>query len=576
MSSQNADAGILVQTMDGITLWANDAYYRIMKRTPQEVLGRNPLSFALPPDKTPEDAEIKAFRHDNDDPTSTKIILRENIRGDGKTIWLETTTSFQVEDGDEERAILVCRDVTNTINRERRIKAASDKLTHIAAHDTLTGLANRGEFLRFINQEMTKKQQQTTFGILHIDLDNFKQINDTHGHSAGDTILVTIAGRMRECMRETDLIARIGGDEFVAVCTGLHSLEELEEIGKCVIEAVEEPIIWDNRALRCGISIGAALSNENIMSADDLLVRSDFALYDVKKNGRGRIATYNKELYVRHTNERCIAHKLHKAVQNESLAFLYQPIVGIASGQIRGFETLVRLNRPTGDLLAPTAFFPVARSLGLMADIDFLAMRAATNLKAQLNAADFGQIYITFNVSPEAISHPDFASRLDRDILSHALRCRDIIIELPATITQQIHDNDSAIKKAIIALNKAGYITILDHFDCGNVGLGHLAKLAVSGIKLDCSMTGSIRDDHKAMTIFTTLIDLCRKLDLSVVIKSVEDPDQASLITDCGGDVMQGFWIAPPMPEEEVIPWLSANTDCPGGMASLSKEQLIP
>lgn len=575
ISSENAEAGLLVQTMDGITLWANDAYYNITKRTEDEVIGRNPLSFVMPPDRTPSAAEIKAFRHNPDDLTAESVTLRENIRGDGKLIWVEVSTSYHEEGAGEKRAILVCRDVTDSIEKERQLQETSEKLAHTAAHDTLTGVANRAEFVRFVDLELAKTHQDSRLGILHIDLDSFKQINDTHGHAAGDAILVTIAARINDCLRETDLVARIGGDEFIAVCTGLRTLDQLEQIGETLIDAVKRPIIWDKCALHCGISIGAAISSDRIKTADELLLRSDFALYDVKQRGRGRVAAYNRRLYARQVRETQIAADLHRAVQSRSLHFLYQPTVSMISGEIRSFETLVRLEHPQNGLINPVEFLPVAQSIGIMADIDFLAMQAAMDLKARLNAMSFQTVNISFNVSPAAMAHPDFMANLDHGLSERGLQPQEITVELLEAVVLGAQRRETPAGPMTTALEAAGVVTFLDDFGGGNAGLRHLGKLAINGIKLDRALTDDILDNHTNKTILSGLCTMCRELDFAVVAKGVESAEHAAMIARLGGDVVQGYWVARPMPEAEVITWLVANTDCPRGIPSLSKVQLI-
>ncbi len=561
--------------MDGVTLWANDAYYNITKRTEDEVIGRNPLSFVMPPDRTPSEAEIKAFRHDPDDLAAENVTLRENIRGDGKLIWVEVSTSYHEEGEGEKRAILVCRDVTSSIEKERQLQATSEKLAHTAAHDTLTGAANRAEFLRFVELELARTHQDSRIGILHIDLDSFKQINDTHGHSAGDAVLVTIAARINNCLRDTDLVARVGGDEFIAVCTGLRRLDQLEQIGETLIDAVKRPIIWDNRALHCGISIGAAISSDQIKTADELLLRSDFALYDVKQRGRGRVAAYNRRLYARQVRETQIAAELHQAVQSRSLRFLFQPTVSMASGEIRSFETLARLENPQNGLLGPVEFLHVAQSLGIMPDIDFLAMQAALDLKVRLNAMSIQSVNISFNVSPAALAHPDFMANLDCGLTTRGLQPQDITVELLEAVVPGARHRKTPAGPLTAALGKAGIATILDDFGGGNAGLRHLGKLAINGIKLDRALTDDILDNHTNRTILRAICTMCRDLDLDVVAKGVESAEHAALIAKLGGDVVQGYCVARPMPETEVIAWLMTNTDCPQGIPSLSKGQLI-
>ncbi len=576
ISAEHADTGLVVQALNGTVIWANPGYLKMVRRSAKEVIGHTPFSYAFPPGKRPPQKEIDTFRLDPADHHQQTSFLRENVRGDGTPLWLRIKISYHDPDGDNPLAVLVCHDVTEEIARETKLRKTSEKLAHIASHDHLTAAANRAELARFVDDALQAvRQNNTGVGILHIDLDNFKQVNDTHGHSAGDAVLVAVADRLRAHIRDTDLLARIGGDEFVIACPGLHNLSELQSIGTALVSAVNRPVVWQNKALTCQISIGAALSNDAIQSADEMLLQSDFALYDVKRSGRGRVATYNRQLHERHVRETALAAELQLAVRNKELTFHHQPVVGMTKGDIRGFEALVRWNHPRNGPIHPTDFLPVAQSMGLMADIDFMAMEAAMDFKLRLNAAHHTGLRTAFNTSPEVLSHPQFMKRLCRGLKLRRLAPADIIIEVLETVVFDTRHGETPLAQAIADLDAAGFVTVLDDFGSGHAGLAHLAKLAIKGVKIDHTLTKNLLTDPTTDKIFGMLIGLCNDLNLKVATEGVESAEQVARLATLGSSSMQGNWIAKPMPADAALAWADANTDCPRRTVALTKGQLI-
>lgn len=570
IAAERADTGLIIQTLEGKVLWANSAYYRTMKLDPKDVLGQHPLNFAFGPGERLSDEEIAKFRFNPQDFEHETNVIRKNVRGDGTTILLHVTLSFYPNTANASYAVLVAREVTQDVAREEEMRKANARLKHIAAHDNLTDVANRAELTRLLDEMLNDASTDgSQIGVMHIDLDRFKEINDTHGHSAGDAVLKTLANRLQQHVRRNDFVARVGGDEFVVVCGDINNLAELQQIANALITAMGKAIPWNGASLNCGISIGVALSNDEVQSVEELLVKSDFALYDAKKSGRGRVALYNQNLHEKYAFETELAADLKLAVSNNSISFHFQPIVGAIEGDIRGLETLVRWNHPKYGMLSPASFLPIAQHIGIMADIDFLAIEAALDLKQRINSKGYRSVKISINASPELLMHPRFIDRVCIALDKRDLSRDSIVIEVLETVVFRKQDGETGYIKILERLSEAGISVVLDDFGSGNAGLAQLSKLNVTGLKTDISLIENLLADKATELVYTALINLCHDLNLHVVTEGVETESQAQRVADIGSESMQGYWFTHPLPEKEVLDWLRANSQS----ASRSKNQ---
>ncbi|MEL7180506.1 MAG: EAL domain-containing protein [Pseudomonadota bacterium] len=561
IACQKANDGLCIMDMSGIVQWVNPAYCRMMGRDASEMIGRNPRSYALRPEARPSDEELADFRLDEVVTGNETLELVENMRKDGTVFWNQINTGFHTAPGGQRFGIVVSRDVTALIEKEQQLEATTRELKHIAAHDELTGLANRTQLSAFLESALENaRQRQTAVGVLHVDLDEFKAINDTYGHAAGDTVLRVVAQRLQHRTRDGDLVARIGGDEFVVVCCELSNLKELTKIADAIRIAVDQPITWDNAVLHCKVSIGAALSDDDSQTAADLLVQSDFALYEAKGAGRGRVAAYDAKLHRRQTRAKNRQDALVQAIRDKALTFYFQPVVARDPGVVRGFETLVRWEHPTDGMIAPDELLPLAQSLGVMADLDFLAMNAALDMKCQLNLSGHANVITSFNASPELLAQPDFCQRLLSGLAFRDLTPDDVIVEVLETVVFENHLIATPFVQTVADLDANGIFTVLDDFGSGNAGIAQLAKLAIRGVKFDKSIGMRILTDPTMEIVYRTLTGLCNELDLRMVTEGVETAAQAERLQALGCTNMQGFLIAKPLPADAVVAWLDAYT----------------
>ncbi|MBD3764634.1 MAG: EAL domain-containing protein [Rhodobacterales bacterium] len=563
MAAEHANDGLVVQTMDATIVWANPAYLRMMGRSADQVIGSNPLEFAFPPDEAPAPEAIAAFRYDPNAPQSELQLFR-NIRGDGSLFWNQINIAFRRSASGEDHAILVCRDVTESVEHEETLRAMRDRLAHEASHDALTGLANRSEMMRYLDRALAAERTGgRQVGILHVDLDHFKEINDTHGHSAGDRALEHAAAMLVGALRTGDLVARVGGDEFIVICPGMPDLAALESTGRALAAAIRRPFVWRDVTLSCQASIGCALADPGCADSQTLLLQSDFALYEAKRSGRGRIAAYDERLHQRHMRAQRRSADLREAVEIGALDHLYQPVLDLRTGQIAGFETLVRWQHETEGLIAPRDFLPLAAELGLMAKLDLASMEAALEAKHRLAAGGFRDVSMSFNASSDLLRHPSFINRLVFGAEAAGMDRHQIAIEVLETTVFADEGEGGSPARIIRDLRDAGFEVFLDDFGMGYAGLAHLAELAITGIKIDKALVNRIMTNDTSAKIVATIIELCRDLGLKIIAEGVEDAATADRLRTMGCPMIQGYWLSPPIRGELVPDFLRGHGAAP-------------
>ncbi len=550
---EQASDGMVVQDMQGRIVWCNTAYCKMHGRTEAEILGRNPLEFALPPDQRPTREEIGEKPFDIAEGQLHRFL---NQRGTGELFWIELNASFHHTADGRDLAIVISRDVTDLVENEEKLNEARDQLSHEATHDSLTGVPNRNAVMQFLSDKL-KTRESFPLAVMHVDLDNFKDINDTHGHSAGDAVLVRAADMLQREITDEDMVARVGGDEFVVVCPNVANLKELEARTGLLQQALSKPFHWSNRILHCEASIGAALSSSKLVGVETLLLQSDFALYEAKRNGRNQVALYDEALHIRHSEQSRRAIELVDVIEENKLSYYFQPTMNLHTGAVTAFETLVRWDHPKEGVIPPDQFLPIVDELGLMGALDLHSMAAALKFKSRLNKTGLGHIGINFNASPALLSHPDFINRLVWGVESAGIDRGQVAIEVLET-THFGEDTETVSNSSIIKdLRAAGFQVLLDDFGIGYAGLTHLAQLSITGVKIDRGLVTHIHSDDTSLKIVRKIIELSNDLGLKVIAEGIEDAETSKLLHDMGCQDIQGYWLSRPIPQDEVERWLA-------------------
>lgn len=561
MASEHAPDGIVVQDMSGRILWSNPAFSRIHGRSAEEVRGKHPLEFAMPSDRTPDAEEIAKFSYNLKDKRLDDFEIVENRRANGDLFWNQLSVSFSKFSNGREAAIQVCRDVTKQIEQANVLRKVSHQLEHEARHDGLTGASNRAAFQQYFRQ-VVDDPDAAPVGLLHIDLDNFKSINDTHGHSAGDAVLVHVAEILQACVRPIDMVARIGGDEFVITCPSVPDLEFLNDVACDLIDKLSKPFEWYNCVITNEASIGAAISGDSPV-AEDLLAQADFALYEAKREGRNRATLYDEAMHERHEAQIVRTQELADAVEAGAMDYFFQPKMDLTSGDIVGVETLIRWNHVDDGLVLPDDFLPMVKGLGLMGGLDLHSMSAALSQKQRLKDAGFNSVGVAFNASPELLAHPDFIDRLIWGADAANLDRSQITIEVLET-TDFGNATEATSHAAVIRhLRTSGFQVHLDDFGIGFAGLSHLATLDVTGVKIDRSLVRDLLTEETSQKIVRKIVELSNDLGLMVIAEGVEDSRTALALQEMGCNVIQGYWLSKPMPASALHSWLDVRARLP-------------
>lgn len=568
VAAAHARDGVLIHDEDMRVVWANAAYFDLMRQPKDKVIGKRPIDFAFAPGTAPPLADLTTLLDEAETNPGNHLTLFKNMRGDGTWFWNQINMGFFRNSAGERLTILVCRDVTPAIEQEEDLIRIRDRLAYEASHDALTGLANRAELMRFTREALREAELGGyNVGLLHLDLDRFKEINDTYGHSAGDHCIIHAATQLRGAVRSSDMVARVGGDEFVVICPRMPDLESVAKLAHDLCGAVARPFAYNDAMLTCRASIGCALAAPAERDPEVPLSQSDFALYEAKRSGRGRVGVYDESLHQRHMRLQRRAADLRESVEMGGLDYMYQPIVDLTTGQISGFETLVRWNHETEGLVSPADFLPLAEEQGLLADLDMASMHAALEMKHKLQNSRFGGLSLSFNASSELLLHPQFINTLVHSTATAGLDRSQITIEVLETTVLSDQRDGASPAGVIRDLRDAGFQVFLDDFGMGYAGLAHLAELDITGIKLDRQLVKRLTTNETSAKIVATITELCRDLGLRMVAEGVEDIATAERLRALGCQYIQGYWLSHPVTAEGAHDYLAVT----GGAVSLPR-----
>ncbi|MFB9151098.1 putative bifunctional diguanylate cyclase/phosphodiesterase [Roseovarius ramblicola] len=563
-----AHDGIVVQGLDARIEWVNPACERLYGWTLDEMRGRKPQDFLLPPEMRPPPDEIAGFRYHADSALFRRYSLGRHIRRDGTTFWNQQ--GFALVDlgpgpGDR-KVIITCRDVTDQVSTEMALRQVQVDLRHAAHHDDLTGLANRKRLVEHLGTPQVRAGIAAgRLGALVIDIDKFKDINDTHGHGAGDRTLVHVASVLAGAAGPGDLACRTGGDEFLLVCALPDGTATLDARAGEVLRALGQPLVWRDQTIRIGASIGACAAGDGAATGEEMIQCADTALYDAKARGRGRVVHYTAGLGRAQRARQTLARDLREAVSGDQFTIHLQPQLSLATGRICGCEALIRWQHPARGLLAPAAFLDAADGLGLLAEIDYRSMTMALDALQALDAAGFTDLGMSINVSAAILADVNYPGLLDWALQSRGLAAGRVCIEVLETT---ILDGSGAdVRGAVARLKRLGVRVALDDFGTGYAGLAHMASFEVDAIKLDRSMIARLEQDPRNRVIVRAIIRLCGLLRMSVVAEGVETAAQRAMLHRANCPVIQGYGLARPMPLPALIGWLRARAD---GMAALA------
>ena len=431
-------------------------------------------------------------------------------------------------------------------------KQAEERLAHAALHDTLTGLPNRALLHDRLATALDRMQRHDgTPGLLFVDIDRFKLINDSLGHAAGDAVLTRTAQRLLDAVRAGDTVARFGGDEFVVLCEELTGEAEAVRMAERLAAATAEPLIVEGTELVISVSVGIALATATELGGDDLLRNADTALYRAKEDGRSR-STVFAEWMRAHTSERLeLETSLRAAINGGELELHYQPMIGLGDGDIVAVEALVRWRHPHRGLLSPGEFIPVAEESGLIVSLgEWVLGEACRQLRCWQDDKDItSPVRVSVNLSGSHIADPRIIDTVAASIRASGVARGSLMLEITETVLMA---NADAAVVVLTALKDLGVGLFVDDFGTGYSSLSYLKRFPVDVLKLDRSFVAGVVDSAEDAAIATAVIALADALSLETVAEGVETKAQLDKLRDLGCSSAQGYYVAPPKPAEDV------------------------
>ena len=465
--------------------------------------------------------------------------------------WDVVVTPIPDVDGETRRILAISRDITAERQKSEELRWASE-------HDSLTSLPNRRAFQARLQAAVIRSMRlETKVGLLLVDLDHFKHINDTLGHAAGDALLTDFAKRLRRAIRSEDCVARVGGDEFAIVLEGINCAEDLLIAGENVSLALSAPVKLQGRAVSGGASIGGAVFPDDADSAHDLFKVADTALYALKAEGRG-----GTKLFHAHMREEAqrVASQLslaRVAVNERSVVPVYQPKIDLETGAVVGFEALLRWEHPRRGLQPPETIEEAFKDYELAAKIGGLMQhKVLGDVRRWLDGGlDFGRISI--NAAPAEFLRDDYAERLLERLVQRSISPG--LLELEVTEHVLMANGSKYVRRALIALKAAGLNIALDDFGTGHSSLSHLRDFPVDVVKIDKSFVQQMGRDDEIGAIVTAVINLAGSLNIASVAEGIETEEQMQLLRMAGCNIGQGYLIGKGMPADLVVSRVSAR-----------------
>lgn len=529
---------IALLAQDGTTLFVNEATRRLYGGTGANRLvgSRWGTSFRQPLLGRTQDALRRA--------QGGEVVRLVFKHGRPKRWWDIVLAPIISDDGAPVRIVVIGRDVTDQ-------KRAEEKAHWAANHDPLTGLPNRILFQQKVDEAIAAAELDgTAFGVLLLDVDDFKQINDTIGHDAGDALLCTLAQRIRETLRPEDMISRLGGDEFAVLLAGIEREEQVISAGDAVLEKLREPWFHGSRMLDCSASVGASIFPVQAGDRAELLKNADVALYAAKGAGRSNLKLFRPDM--RHAMQRRLSmlSLARDALAHQRIVPFYQPKVDLRTGAAAGFEALLRWRHPTRGVQSPATIAAAFEEVNLASAISEQMIAAVIADLRRWREEGVAPGHVALNASAAEFRRGDFADKLLEHL--HLANLPPQMIQIEVTESVFLGRGAESVAQALKLLSSAGIGIALDDFGTGYASLSHLKQFPVDFIKIDRSFVRDIEDDPGDAAIVDAVVNLGRSLGIHIVGEGVENERQHGFLTALGCDFGQGFLYGEAVPAEEV------------------------
>ena len=444
----------------------------------------------------------------------------------------------------EGRALRIAGSMTDITAR----KDLEERLRREAQFDSLTTLPNRSYATDLLRRAIAraKRNREQQFGVLFLDCDRFKVVNDSLGHHAGDSLLRLVAGRLNGCVRPGDVVARLGGDEFVVILEGVKDEAEAITVAERIQHSLAQPFYLDGRELFMSVSVGIAMSQPGVERPEDYLRDADLAMYRAKLRGRARHEVFRADMRAGAVLQMALENDLRHSMDRGELRVMYQPIWSLASGRIVGFEALVRWDHPTHGAMQPADFIPIAEETELILPLGEWVLRQAAQRLAHWNTKVVADdpIWVSVNVTARQLTHPGLVEIVKNAIAETGIEASRLKLEITESM---IMADAVAAVGALEQLKTLGIHLLMDDFGTGHASLSYLHRLPISTIKIDRYFVGRIDSNSECLEIVRTILSLSRSLSMDVVAEGVENGAQREVLQSLGCEYVQGYLLSPPL-----------------------------
>ncbi|MCW9024484.1 MAG: EAL domain-containing protein [Gammaproteobacteria bacterium] len=545
---QNASEGVIITDVNNIIEMVNNAYCEITGYSQDEVIGKDPRL-------------MQSGVHDTEFYKNMWSSIREHgkwqgeiwdKRKDGEVFpkWLSITALTNSNDHIT-HYVGVFTDISELKQKEQR-------LHQLAYYDFLTGVANRPQFMQRLKQELAIAQRtDRTLAILYVDLDRFKIVNDSYGHTVGDALLRQVADRMRNCIRESDIIARIGGDEFSVILTATEDPDSAAKVANKLIGCLSKPFIIDTNELDIGVSIGISLYPRDGDKLESLVLNADRAMYHAKESGGNCYVFSNDELSSEVERRLFLDNHLRKALDKGQFELYYQPQFDLGTRRVTGMEALIRWQHPEQGIISPAEFIPRAEATNMIIPIGDWVLKTACAQNKAWQEAGFPVVPVAVNFSAAQLRSRSVVETISDCLQSTGLAAEYLDIEITESLAMTAPERTIDI---LGQLRELGALASIDDFGTGYSSLSHLKRLPASKLKIDRSFVNEITSDDNDKSIATAVIQLAKSMQLKVIAEGVETSEQLDVLQSLGCDYGQGYYYARPMPAAEMQAFLESHS----------------
>jgi diguanylate cyclase (GGDEF)-like protein len=440
---------------------------------------------------------------------------------------------------------------------QEALKENEKKILRLASYDALTGLLNRRSLIELLTNVTNEKNQTGgSKAVIFIDLDNFKIINDTMGHSAGDQLIIEIARRFDSLAPIHEAAARIGGDEFIVLVDNITSMDEMEQVAKRILTVLETPVVINSMNHNVTGSIGIALYPDHGTSAEELLKNADMAMYGAKAQGKNCYKVFDESIQQDIKEKVTIEKGIRQALKDDEVHLNYQPLYNLSEERVSSIEALLRCSSPLLKGFSMMKIIKIAEETGLITSIDKWVLRKACLFAKQVNNYFEHEIKISVNISAAHIMQKDFVHNIKRIIEETEVNPRWIELEITETAVMEAFDLN---KQKLDELKELELDLYLDDFGTGYSSLNYLNSLPIDYVKIDKTFVDSMLDSEKHSKVIKSIIDLAHNIGLKVVAEGIEEKRQLDLLKDYECDVLQGYYISKPLDSEKVLHFLTEN-----------------